>query len=149
VEPDRAELAAALGVVFCHPDDLSSDADLILHASGSPEGLRTALRVAGFEARVVEVSWYGSAEVNLPLGEAFHSRRLALVSSQVGHVATRARARWSHARRLAKAVELLRDPALDALITAEAAFVDLPAVLPRLASHPDGALCVRIRYPQP
>ena len=149
VTPSRADLAAALGVVFRHPDDLDGDADLVLHASGNPEGLRAALRVAGFEARVVEVSWYGATEVPLPLGEGFHSRRLALVSSQVGQVATPMRARWSHARRLAKALELLRDPVLDRLITADVAFADLPQALPRIARHPDGALCVRIGYPQP
>ncbi len=149
VLPGRARIAAALGVAFRHSEELDGDADLVLHASGSPEGLRTALRVAGFEARVVEASWYGATEVALPLGEAFHSRRLALVSSQVGQVAQRMRPRWPHSRRLSKAMELLRDDALDALITGEVAFADLPAVLPRLAADPDGALCVRIRYPQP
>ena len=147
--PGRADLACLLGVTFAHPDALAGDADLILHASGSPEGLRTALGVAGLEARVVEVSWYGVTEVALPLGEAFHSRRLTLTSSQVGQVAPAMRSRWPHARRLAKALELLRDPVLDHLITADADFADLPAALPRLATHPDRALCLRIAYPQP
>ena len=128
---------------------MTADADLVLHASGSPDGLRTALACAGQEARVVEVSWYGAAEVALPLGEAFHSRRLTLLSSQVGQVAPAMRPRWPHARRLAKALELLRDPVLDHLISADVAFAELPAVLPRLAAHPDGALCLRIGYPQP
>jgi NADPH:quinone reductase-like Zn-dependent oxidoreductase len=145
----RATLASALGVGFAHPDTLTGDADLVLHASGSPGGLRTALEVAGLEARVVEVSWYGSSEVALPLGEAFHSRRLALLSSQVGQVAPAMRPRWPHARRLAKALELLRDPALDHLITGEVPFTELPGLLPRLAADPDGALCVRVVYPQP
>ena len=149
IDTTRADLAATLGVTFRHPDALSADADLVFHASGNPAGLRTALAVAGNEARVVEVSWYGSAEVALPLGEAFHSRRLVIQSSQVGQVATPMRARWTHARRMAKALELLRDPALACLVSGEAAFGDLPELLPRLARHPDGALCVRIRYPQP
>ena len=85
----------------------------------------------------------------MPLGEAFHSRRLALLSSQVGQVAPAMRPRWPHARRLAKALELLRDPALDHLITGEVPFAELPALLPRLAADPDGALCVRVVYPQP
>ena len=122
-------------------------ADLVVHASGNPSGLRTALAVAGFEARIVELSWYGSAEVPLPLGEAFHSRRLTLQSSQVGQVATFMRPRWSHARRMAKALDLLRDPALDQLVTAEVAFAGLPLAMQRLARDPGGALCVRIVYP--
>jgi threonine dehydrogenase-like Zn-dependent dehydrogenase len=149
IDPSRAPLAAALGVAFAAPATLGDGADLVLHASGSPEGLRTALSLAGPEARVVEVSWYGSTEVPLPLGEGFHSRRLALVSSQVGQVAAAMRSRWPHSRRLAKALELLRDPALDGLIGGEAPFADLPEVLPRLIADPRGALCLRVVYPQP
>jgi hypothetical protein len=100
------------------------------------------------EARVVEVSWYGATEATLPLGEAFHSRRLALISSQVGQVAATMRPRWSHARRLAKALDLLRDPTLDRLINGEVPFADLPTVLPRLAERPAGALCLRVAYPK-
>ena len=110
LDPERAAVAAALGVAFAPPDALGAEADLVVHASGNPSGLRTALAVAGFEARIVELSWYGSAEVPLPFGEAFHSRRLTLQSSQVGQVATFMRPRWSHARRMAKALDLLCDP---------------------------------------
>jgi NADPH:quinone reductase-like Zn-dependent oxidoreductase len=149
VAPSRARLAADLGIAFSHPAGLAGDADLVIHASGSPAGLRTALDRAGHEARVVEVSWYGSAEVALPLGEAFHSRRLTLVSSQVGHVAPSMRPRWPYARRLAMALQLLRDPALANLISGEADFTDLPSVMARLATNPGDALCLRIRYPQP
>ena len=147
IAPERAALAAALGVPFAPPDRLPADADLVFHASGNPQGLRTALHLAGFEGRVVELSWYGSAEVALPLGEGFHSRRLTLQSSQVGSVAPAMRPRWPHARRLAKAMELLREPALDLLVSGEAAFADLPALLPRLATDPAGALCLRVVYP--
>jgi threonine dehydrogenase-like Zn-dependent dehydrogenase len=144
---ERAPLAAALGVAFATPEALAPDADLIFHASGHPAGLRTALATAGQEARIVELSWYGTAEVALPLGEAFHGRRLTLQSSQVGQVAASMRPRWPYARRLAKALELLRDPVLDRLVTREVAFAELPAALPRLARYPDGALCMRIVYP--
>ena len=147
IAPERTALAAALGVGFAAPDDLPGDADLVFHASGNPHGLRTALDLVGFEGRVVELSWYGRAEVALPLGESFHSRRLTLQSSQVGSVAPAMRPRWPHARRLAKALELLREPALDTLVSGEAAFADLPALLPRLATDPAGALCLRVVYP--
>jgi threonine dehydrogenase-like Zn-dependent dehydrogenase len=146
--PAKAPLAQALGVAFTQPDALIGEADLVFHASGNPAGLRTALAVAGPEARLVEVSWYGDREVALPLGEAFHNRRLSIVSSQVGQVAPAMRPRWPHARRLAKALDLLRDPALDALISSEVVFDALPAELPRLAAEPGGALCVCVRYPQ-
>ena len=40
-----------------------ADADVVIHASGSPAGLELALRVAGFEATIVEMSWYGDQAV--------------------------------------------------------------------------------------
>ena len=118
----RATIAAALGVTFVGPDQVSEDADVVIHASGSPAGLALALRVAGFEATIVEMSWYGTQMVALPLGEAFHARRLTLKSSQVGAVASSQRPRWDAPRRMALALTLLADPALDALITGESEF---------------------------
>lgn len=149
IDPARAAVADALGVVFALPEELGADADLVIHASGSPEGLRAALRIAGDEARIVEASWYGDREVTLPLGEAFHSRRVRIVGSQVAAVAPVMRPRWDHRRRMAKALELLRTPVLDVLIDGEWSFTDLPQKLPELARSPAGALCRRIVYAAP
>jgi 2-desacetyl-2-hydroxyethyl bacteriochlorophyllide A dehydrogenase len=144
--PARADIAHALGANFAEPAQASDDADIVIHASGSAEALALSLRVAGFEATIVEMSWYGSSVVPLPLGESFHARRLTLKSSQVGHVATSQRARWDNRRRMALALSMLADPALDALITGESAFDDLPRVMAQLAAAPGDALCHRIRY---
>jgi threonine dehydrogenase-like Zn-dependent dehydrogenase len=145
-EPARAAVAARLGIGFAAPANARGDADRVLHASGNPQGLVTALALAAFEARVIELSWYGRRAVTLPLGEAFHARRLELRSSQVGHVAAAQRSRWSHRRRLALALSLLLDPVLDALVTDSAPFDELPAVLARLAAGAPGTLCQRIDY---
>jgi threonine dehydrogenase-like Zn-dependent dehydrogenase len=147
--PGRATIAAALGVSYRSPAAATPDADLVIHASGNPAGLATALGLAGFEATVLELSWFGAATVPLPLGEAFHQRRLTIRSSQVGSVATVQRPRWDHARRLRLALGLLAEPAaaaLDALITGEDAFESLPAVQARLAMAPGDTLTHRIRY---
>ena len=146
IDPRRRELAAAFGCEFASPESAQGNCDLVVHASGAPAGLATALSLAGFEATVVELSWYGDRAVTLPLGEAFHSRRLTLLSSQVGHVAASRRSRRSHRERLATALSLLADPAFDRLITGESAFEDLPQTMARLASAPDGALCHVVRY---
>ena len=144
----RREIADHLGVSFALPEAARDEADLVIHASGRAEGLATALRLAAFEATVLELSWYGQREVNVALGGAFHSRRLQLKSSQVGQVAAAQRSRWSHRRRLALSLSLLTAPALDALITDAAPFSDLPAVLARLAAcTADATLCHRIDYP--
>ncbi|HEY2256210.1 MAG TPA: zinc-binding alcohol dehydrogenase [Variovorax sp.] len=146
VREARRRLAERLGVGFAGPGNARAEADLVVHASGSAQGLATALRLAAFEATVLEMSWYGRREVGLPLGEAFHSRRLLLKSSQVGHVAAAQRSRWSHGRRLALALSLLRDPVLDDLITDSSPFDELPAVLGRLAAGAPDTLCHRIDY---
>jgi hypothetical protein len=147
IDPGRAETAAGLGASFSLPFDAAGDCDLVIHASATAAGLATALRLAGDEATVIELSWYGAAAVAAPLGEAFHSRRLRLVSSQVGQVAPSHRPRWTHRRRLAAALGLLNESALDALIAPSIDFHDLPARLPKLLAAPASVLCPLIRYP--
>lgn len=146
IDPGKQAVAAALGVPFASPASATADADLVVHASGTPAGLATALALAGFEATIVEMSWYGDRAVDAPLGAAFHSRRLRLVSSQVGSVATRQRARWDTRRRMGLALELLADARLDALISGESPFDELPDVMTQLAHAHAGTLCHRIRY---
>jgi len=147
INPERRALADALGVNFALPDQACGDQDVVVHTSASASGLNTALSLAAFEARVVEMSWFGAGRPEVALGEAFHARRLQLVSSQVGQLPADRRARWDCRRRLAKAISLLEDPALDALISGESPFVELPTVMARLSQGPKDALCHRIRYP--
>jgi len=146
VNPQRERIARALGVPFAQPDGAMHDADIVIHVSGSPEGLQRALEIAGLEATIIEMSWFGDRQVTLPLGGAFHSRRLTIKSSQVGQVAASQRARWDTRRRMAHALSLLADPALDVLITGESSFNDLPDLMARLAQTPGDTLCHRIRY---
>lgn len=146
VNPARATVALALGVGFTLPPAAQTDIDLVIHASGRQEGLATALHLAGVESTVVEASWFGAGDVSVPLGEAFHARRLTIRSSQVGSVAPSQRARWSYGRRMALALALLSDPVLDALITGESTFETLPEVMAQLATAPGDALCQRVRY---
>ncbi|MFF4118344.1 zinc-dependent alcohol dehydrogenase [Streptomyces sp. NPDC001714] len=145
-DPARAKTAEALGVDFAAPEDALGDCDLVVHASATEQGLGRALELLAPEGTVLDLSWYGDRRIALPLGEAFHSRRLTVRSSQVGTVSPAARAGRTYADRLALALDLLADPALDALITGESAFEELPEVLPRLASGELPALCHRVRY---
>lgn len=144
-DPARAKTAEALGVGFASPADALGDCDLVVHASATEQGLARSLELLGAEGTVLELSWYGDRKVALPLGEAFHSRRLVIRSSQVGTVSP-ARGNRSYGDRLALALKLLADPALDALITGECAFEELPEVMPKLASGEIPALCHLVRY---
>ncbi|MFD4602808.1 dehydrogenase [Streptomyces sp. NPDC058464] len=145
-DPARAKTAEALGVDFAAPEDALGDCDLVVHASATEQGLTRALELLAPEGTVLDLSWYGDRRIALPLGEAFHSRRLTVRSSQVGTVSPAARAGRTYADRLALALDLLADPALDALITGESAFEELPELLPKLASGEIPALCHRVRY---
>jgi threonine dehydrogenase-like Zn-dependent dehydrogenase len=147
VNPARAALAQALGVGFAAPDAAPVDCDLVVHASGTSAGLATALRLAGVEATVLELSWYGTNDVTVPLGAAFHSRRLRLVSSQVGQVAATHRPRWTYGRRLAAALALLDDVRLDALLAPPVALTDVPRRLPDILGSGGTVLCQVIGYP--
>jgi len=146
INPQRASIAHALGVRFAEPAAASDARDVVIHASGTASGLALALSIAAFEAIVVEMSWYGEGAVPIALGEGFHARRLTLKSSQVGAIATTQRGRWTHARRMQLALEMLADPVLDTLITGESDFDELPRVMPSLASASGDTLCHRIRY---
>ncbi|HSK25545.1 MAG TPA: zinc-binding alcohol dehydrogenase [Jiangellales bacterium] len=146
VDPRRAAVATALGAEFRAPDDADGGRDLVVHASGTEQGLALALSLLGREGEVVELSWYGDRPVTVPLGEHFHPRRLTIRSSQVGTVAPARAARRTTADRMRLALELLRDPALDVLVSGESPFRELPDLMLRLAAGGSGALCHRIRY---
>jgi threonine dehydrogenase-like Zn-dependent dehydrogenase len=146
VDESRAAIAKTFGVGFALPADAPCGADVVIHASTTPQGLATALGAAGMEATVLELSWYGQRLVPAPLGDAFHSQRLKLISSQVGQIASSRRPRWDYARRRDAALRLLFDDRLNALITEEIAFPDLPAALPRLFAPGAAGLQTVVRY---
>jgi NADPH:quinone reductase-like Zn-dependent oxidoreductase len=144
--PARASIARALGVDFALPEDAVGDCDLVVHASATEDGLARSLELLAPEGTVLELSWYGDRRISLPLGEAFHSRRLVVRSSQVGAVSPARRSRRTFADRLALSFDLLADPAFDALITGECTFEELPKVLPKIAADGFLGLCHRVLY---
>ncbi len=147
INPAREELARALDLEFARPDHAPGDCKLVVHTSGDPRGLATAIDIAGDEATILEMSWYGEGSVPVPLGGAFHSRRLKLVSSQVGKVAPSRRATTSPRQRLEQAIALLADARLDALLMPATPFRELPERLRDIFDPNSGVLCQLIAYP--
>jgi len=147
IDRGRAQLAHTLGVKFAAPEDAPQDCDYVFHTSASSAGLATAIGCGGDEATIIELSWYGAGTVAVPLGGAFHSRRLKIVASQVGKVAPSRRAQFTHRQRLEQAIRLLADSRLDALLSQPIPFNDLPARLPDVLKAGSGILCPLIRYP--
>jgi NADPH:quinone reductase-like Zn-dependent oxidoreductase len=146
IDASRVEIARKLGVAFAEPAAAPADCDVVFHASATASGLATALDCAGDEAAVLDLSWYGAGEVAVALGAAFHSRRLRLISSQVGRVAPSHRSRWTTSRRLAAAVALLCDDRLDALLAPAITFHNLPKHLPDILIAKSGLPCQLIDY---
>ena len=143
IDPSRATIAASFGCAFASPAQAPGEQELVVHASGSEAGLALALDRAAFEARIVEASWFGDRAPALKLGEAFHSRRLRIVGSQVGQIALPMRGRRNFTERLSTALELLTDPRLDALLEPPTPFERLPETMPRLLA---GGLCHVVSY---
>ena len=146
VDATRAGVAAALGVDFALPADATGGRDLVVHTSATSAGLQQSLDLLVAEGTVIELSWYGDAVTRLELGGVFHSGRLRIRASQVGTVAAARRGRRTAAERRALALELLRDPAFDALLTGASRFDELPDVMPRLADGSLPALCHTVTY---
>ena len=146
VNEDRHSLCDDMNVTFATPDKAPSDCDIVFHTSASSSGLETAIRCTGFEGTLVEMSWSGEAQTTLQLGGAFHSQRLRIVSSQVGHVSPSRRARWHHGRRMAKALSLLCDPRFDAMLTGDVVFRDLAMSLPDILSPDARGLATAVHY---
>lgn len=145
-QESRRAIADALDVAFSTEADAVRDADVVFHASATSAGLSAAMAACGLEAVLLEASWYGAASVAAPLGGSFHSRRIRMVSSQVGQVAPSRRPRWTHGRRLQKALGLLRDPRLDSLIGERIAFNMLPGALPRLLAPGAAGVTTLVTY---
>jgi threonine dehydrogenase-like Zn-dependent dehydrogenase len=146
VDARRADVASALGVDFALPESATDGCDIVIHASATSAGLQRSLELLVPEGTVIDLSWYGDAEVQLSLGGAFHVGRLGIRASQVGTVSPARRGRRSTADRLALALELLRDPSFDVLLTGQSRFCELPDVMARLAAGSLQALCHTITY---
>jgi len=146
VDPARSEVATALGVGFAAPPDAPGARDLVVHASATAEGLQRSLDLLATDGVVVDLSWYGDTPVELRLGGAFHSRRLTVRASQVGTVSPARAARRTSSDRLRLALDLLRDPVFDVLLTGSSRFEDLPVTMARLAAGRLPGLCHTVVY---
>lgn len=147
-DTDRRQWLADAGLGVVPPEQALGDCDLVFHASASEQGLALALALAGDDADVVELSWFGARAPQVPLGEDFHSRRLRLVASQVSRIGAARRHRRNPAARLGTALELLADPAFDSLLGAVHPFTNITAAFEELDEGGGPGGCVVLSYPE-
>ena len=114
----RRALATSLGVTAVAPQELAKkEVPLVIDASGNPDAPAMALNMLAHEGTLLVASWFGIKPVVLPLGGAFHRRRLTIRSTQVSTIPARLSARWTLQRRRTEAVELLPELPLEQLCT--------------------------------
>ncbi len=153
--PWRRVAAQAFGVDAIHPDDLAAivqhrtegaGAPLVVDATGDPEALAGGLQLLAFEGTALVLSWYGNKPVSLPLGEAFHRRRLVVRSSQVSTIPAALRSRWTVARRRAVTRRLLEELPMAALATHDFALEEAAAAFEALDRGVDGLVHAALAY---
>ncbi|MGZ4533785.1 MAG: zinc-binding dehydrogenase [Mycobacteriaceae bacterium] len=152
---DRRAVAAALGIDARPPELLASGVDeltggrgvpLLVELSGSPPALADALVLLAHEGTALVGSWYGTQPVLLPLGGAFHRRRLTIRSSQVSSIPAALGARWDIGRRRATVRRLLAELPLHALPAREFPFEEAAAAFAALDAGEAGLVHVALRH---
>ncbi|MDZ5812462.1 zinc-binding alcohol dehydrogenase [Halorubrum sp. AD140] len=146
---DQTTTPAALAYDDAGGDDAGSavdGADLAVELSGQPSALDDAIRVVGYDARVVVGSWYGTKRAPLDLGGRFHRDRIDVVSSQVSTISPELRGRWDRDRRMDAALDRLDRIPADELITHRIPFERAPEAYELLDSSPDAAVQVILEY---
>ena len=119
----RRVVASSLDVTTAAPEELAGEeVPLVIDASGNPDAPSAALGMLGHEGTLLIASWFGAKPVVLPLGGAFHRRRLTIRSTQVSTVPARLSATWTRSRRRAEAAALMTELPLAELCTHVYAF---------------------------
>jgi 2-desacetyl-2-hydroxyethyl bacteriochlorophyllide A dehydrogenase len=154
-KPWRRRAAESLGIRAVEPHHLAKEVDrdtggrgvpLLIELSGQPDALRRGLTLLAHEGTALVASWYGTKDVRLPLGGAFHRRRLTLRSTQVSTIPARLQHRWTIARRRATTLELLKELPLARLATHEFALDRAQAAFDAIDRQEEELLHVALRH---
>ena len=153
--PDRRDSAIAFGVRAVDVSEIEAVVDevgagagvpLVVDASGHPSALARALDLLAHEGEVLVCGWYGTKEVSLPLGGAFHRRRLRIRSTQVSTIPAELAGRWDVPRRRRAAVSLLSELPVKLLATHESPFDRAGDAYAALDRGETGVMHLALRY---
>ena len=145
---DRRDAASAFGIRAVDVSEIDSDAGvpLVVEATGQPSALARSLDLLAHEGEVLVCSWYGTKEVSLQLGGAFHRRRLRIRSTQVSTIPANLADRWDVARRRRASAELLKELPVKLLATHEVPFDRAGEAYAALDRGEAGLMHVALRY---
>jgi len=153
--PARRSAADTFGVRALAPDDVADavseatggrGADLVVEASGNPRGLSSSLGLLAHEGTALVCSWYGTTPASLPLGAAFHRRRLAIRSTQVSSIPASLSSRWDRGRRAGVAWRLTRELPVAALCTHAFPFEEAAEAYAHTDRRENGLIHAALRY---
>lgn len=135
--PDDPELVRAVGKM---------GADVVLELSGNPKALNTAVELAGYNGRILIGSWYGKKQAPLNLGGEFHRSNIQIVASQVSRLHPTLTGRWTKARRLDVAWQMIRQLRPSNFTTNRPHVSEATAIYKMLDQRPEKALQVIFQY---
>ncbi len=146
--PLRREASRSLGAhASLDPSEPTGlQADLTYELSGSPAALDQAIAVTGFNGRIIIGSWYGQKRADLNLGGRFHRSRIRLISSQVSTLAPELSGRWTKARRLDVARQMLREVKPARLITHRFPLAEAAKAYELIDQHPEACIQIILTY---
>jgi 2-desacetyl-2-hydroxyethyl bacteriochlorophyllide A dehydrogenase len=151
----RRKVAAELGLAAVPPEELPDvvagetgghGVPLVIEASGAPDALAAALPLLAHEGTALVASWYGTKQVALPLGDAFHRRRLTIRSTQVSTIPAALAPRWTVPRRRAAARDLMDELPLETIATHEFPLGQVSDAFEALDRGDPGLLHAALRY---
>lgn len=157
VEPSswRRAAGSTFGIASVEPADIGevvnertggSGAPLVVEASGNPRALADTFALLSHEGTTLVVSWYGAEPVSLPLGGAFHRRRLCIRSTQVSSIPAHLKGRWTIERRRRVSASLFDELPVRSLATHEFAVEDAAAAFEALDRGERGLVHAALRY---
>ena len=148
VEPlaERRNVASRFGLRAIPPEEVRDGVAMVVECSGRPDVLAGALDLLDHEGTALVASWYGDKPVELPLGGAFHRRRLTIRSTQVSSIPRHLQEEWTFERRTQTAVSMLKGLPVELLATHTFQLSEAQAAFEAAAAQADGLIHAALSY---
>lgn len=157
--PERLQMAAKSDATeIINPSDFGDTAleirkrndgrapDVILECSGSYKALQEATRTAGYNGRIITLSYYQGDGDDLRLGEEFHHNRVQIICSRFLIPSPTLSYRWDDERRMETVMRLLPRLDLENFVTRRIPYKQAAEAYRLVDEHPEQVLLVILEY---